>query len=383
MIIFMDDPAFHIEARGGVSRYASLLASLLAQREEVQCVHLFAGWTRNAFALEAVGTSKLRVHRMPRPRRFVGGDLARLVSLCWRRVLALSLHGDRRKTIYHASFYPVDPVLARVAGATVCTIHDMIPENMNHPGSAARRYRRQKAAAVARSSRIACVSDYTARELVRHFPQAKSKLRVVHNTTGLFGHAPSLSGNPQSSPCGAYFLMVGQRGGYKNGEIAFRAFAEVRRRLPDLQLVLCGGSSTASEQRLIDDLGIAPAIVHCFPDDAQLAQLYAGATALLYPSRAEGFGLPLLEGMLLGCPVVTTPLASLPEIGGSAALYASPDDLQSWVKTMEALHQDAMFRQRIVQAGRVQSLGFRPEVHSRKMVQFYQEALNPSSYESA
>lgn len=383
MIIFMDDPAFHIEARGGVSRYASLLASLLAQREEVECVHLFAGWTRNAFALEAAGTPKLRVHRMPRPRRFVGGDLARLVSFCWRRVLALNMLGDPRRTIYHASFYPVDPVLARIAGATVCTIHDMIPESLNNPGNAARRYRRHKAAAVARSRRIACVSDYTAQELVRHFPQAKSKLRVVHNTTGLFAKAHTLSGNHRNAPCGSYFLMVGQRGGYKNGEIAFRAFAEVKRRWPDLQLVLCGGSSTSFEQQLIEDLGIAPAIVRLFPDDSQLAQLYAGATALLYPSRAEGFGLPLLEGMLLGCPVVTTPLTSLPEIGGSAALYASPDDLNSWVKTMEALLRDDAFRRRIVEAGRVQSLGFRPEVHSRKMVQFYQEALNLSSYESA
>lgn len=81
MIICMDSPAFHTDARGGISRYASLLASVLAQREEVSCVHLSAGWTRSAFAFEAEGNPKLRIYRMPILLRFVGGHIARLVSL--------------------------------------------------------------------------------------------------------------------------------------------------------------------------------------------------------------------------------------------------------------------------------------------------------------
>jgi glycosyltransferase involved in cell wall biosynthesis len=85
--------------------------------------------------------------------------------------------------------------------------------------------------------------------------------------------------------------------------------------------------------------------------DDDLAQALAGARAFLFPSRIEGFGLPAVEAMASGCPVVASTAPCLPEICGDAALYAGPDDAEGWIAAIERLHTDSATRSRTVEAG--------------------------------
>ena len=96
--------------------------------------------------------------------------------------------------------------------------------------------------------------------------------------------------------------------------------------------------------------------------DEELRLAYAGAAALVYPSRYEGFGLPVAEAMACGCPVITTKLASLPEVAGDAALYVDPDDPKSLREALNAV-RDPERRATLVAAGTVQASAFRGTAH--------------------
>lgn len=162
------------------------------------------------------------------------------------------------------------------------------------------------------------------------------------------GRAPSLARRGVTTP--RYVLVVGKSAPYKNHEGAVRAFARAFRSDPETSLVLVqrAGDGPAELMSLATELGVGPRVVAVPAEgDADLAALYAGAHALLHPSRCEGFGFPLLEAMAMGCPVVSSTAASLPEVGGDAALYAAPDDTMTLSLHLRALVDPEVRRQHV------------------------------------
>jgi glycosyltransferase involved in cell wall biosynthesis len=85
--------------------------------------------------------------------------------------------------------------------------------------------------------------------------------------------------------------------------------------------------------------------------DDDLAYLYRQALCLVFPSKTEGFGLPVLEAMALGCPVISSDAASLPEVCGEAALYGSPDDAAAWLAAIGRMASEPLLRKRLADAG--------------------------------
>jgi glycosyltransferase involved in cell wall biosynthesis len=92
--------------------------------------------------------------------------------------------------------------------------------------------------------------------------------------------------------------------------------------------------------------------------DDDLAFLYRTALCLAFPSKTEGFGLPALEAMALGCPVVSSDAASLPEVCGDSALYASPADATNWLNALLTLHRDEALRRHMADEGRKRAMSF-------------------------
>ena len=134
-----------------------------------------------------------------------------------------------------------------------------------------------------------------------------------------------------------YVLMVGERvgyGGYKNGTLAFRALADLPQ---DKSLILvCVGGRPDVEPELRD---LAPKldVRNLELDDEQLCAAYAGAHALLYPSKYEGFGMPPLESMACGTPPIVCNNSSLPEVVGSAALFVDENDPKDLTRAILSL----------------------------------------------
>ncbi len=151
-----------------------------------------------------------------------------------------------------------------------------------------------------------------------------------------------------------YFLFTGQRQGYKNAQLIFAAAAEFQTR-SDMALV-CVGGAPALEPDFADlagDLTVRVARL----SDAQMRAAYCGAAALLYVSKYEGFGLPILEAMVCGCPVITCDNSSQKEVAGPAALYVDDSDPAGLASAMRQVLDDSV-RAEMIDQGRKRSTGF-------------------------
>lgn len=208
----------------------------------------------------------------------------------------------------------------------------------------------------ARSSRVVLtVSDY-ARDSLATFGIAPSvRTEVVHNGAD---HILEREADPAVLAAhglrrGGYALLFGSASRYKNVAVAFAAFAGDA--LGEMPLVVIGPSRTTLEAA-----GLRPPARTVFVggvDDAALRALYEGAHCLLYPSRTEGFGLPPVEAMLFGCPVVAAPAGAIPEVCRDAVLYAGLDAVGDWVQGVRALGEPALRTEKIA-AGRARAAGF-------------------------
>lgn len=204
---------------------------------------------------------------------------------------------------------------------------------------------------------IFTVSEFSKRELIRYGIARADKIVVVHNGCDHVQHVQP--DDTQLAVLGLkprrYVLALANTQKHKNIGVLFKTFADAS--LNDVDLVLFGGATKAEFESLGQAL---PPNVRFTGriSDPELVGLMANAGALAFPSLTEGFGLPPLEAMALGCPVVAAPLGALPEVCGEAALYADAFDPQAWRASILTVLDDDAVRQTLIAAGRRQASGF-------------------------
>jgi glycosyltransferase involved in cell wall biosynthesis len=272
----------------------------------------------------------------------------------------------------------------RPAPATVVTVHDLAMFLL--PGTFGARRARYKQAmtrrAVRRASLVIAVSESTRRDLIEVVGADPARVRVVPlGVDRRFAAASAQDAAVAAQRLGLpprYLLYVGRIEPRKNLPLLLDAYAMARRRHGvDVPLVVAGAPGW-----LVDDLpGRAAAaglsedvrfVGHVPP--ALLPGLVHGALALAYPSRYEGFGLPVLEAMAAGAPVVTSSVASLPEVAGDAALLVDPDDVEGLAEALGRLVGDDALRARLIVAGRERAAEFTWDRTADSTVAVYQDA---------
>lgn len=216
-------------------------------------------------------------------------------------------------------------------------------------------------------SSFVSVSSFAAGAVTQHFGITADRIAVVPNAADHFiGLAPDRSvldglGLPERG----YILAVGSRSRRKNLAAIHRAI-RVTHGCPPL-VVAGGGMSQAFATA--DAASASGAIVLDYVSDAQIKALYQSALCLVFASRYEGFGLPPLEAMVCGCPVITSHATSMPEVCGDAALYCDPDRPDTIATSIRLLITDPALRIKLIASGTERARLFSWEDSARKLLE--------------
>ena len=240
----------------------------------------------------------------------------------------------------------------------VVMVHDLRP--ISHPERSLQSlYFRSWVPPLLRSCRhVLTNSQFTAREIQRctGLPDSRITVTPLGYDEQMFKPGPCQPGSREYS----YLLHVGQQYPHKNLRRLIQAFAQLAERYPKLRLVLAGKShpvETPELQAMVRELGLLQRVEFCsYVPYAELPDLYRGALALVYPSLWEGFGLPIVEAMACGTPVITSKGSGTEEVAGDAAILVDPTNWMALVAALQGMldqsHQPSLLRQRGLERAR-------------------------------
>jgi glycosyltransferase involved in cell wall biosynthesis len=232
--------------------------------------------------------------------------------------------------------------------------------------------------ALRRADRILASSSATRRDLTRLFPQHARRISVAYPAPATLPRVDASACISRLGLSAPFALFVGTPEPRKNLDRLLDAFASVRQHAPALQLVVVGarGWGEESPEQMILRHGLDATVRYLGRvSDADLAALYQGARMLVMPSCYEGFGLPLVEAMGFGTPVVTSKVASMPEVAGDAALLVDPGDSRSIAAAILRLARDETLHSKLSIRARAQAARFTDAASARAMLYAFERAL--------
>jgi len=266
--------------------------------------------------------------------------------------------------------------------AFVVTIHDLFPLTSTEYSTPSfqKRFTEILQDAVSRADRIIAVSNATREQLLQHTNAPDGRIRVIHHGVD---RIPAASPEEQRAfrkevlglaAEGKFFLSVGVIQTRKN--IANIVLAA--KRISGCRLVLAGGDGYGAEaiHALIEKEGMSGRVIrlgHASPEKLRL--LYSAATALVFPSFEEGFGMPVLEAMSCGLPVITSNCSAMPEVAGEAAVLVDPNKVSEISEAMRHVAEDASLAADLRERGRKRAAAFSWEQCARETWRVYEEVL--------
>ncbi len=327
--IVFDSQIFSLQQFGGISRYVCALAEQLVEHDGVDA-QICAPLHINQYlrALKTSGNVAVRGLYIPSIPR-----LGQSLSVLNQALFPICAMGQRTDVI-HETYFSGTP-LYRARAARVLTVYDLIHERFPQSFLPNDPVAHNRAQAIRRADHLICISESTRRDLLETYQVPESKVSVTY----LGYDTLPLSSLSASSLVGVrpYLLYVGSRHGYKNFDGLLEAYARSQARREGVRIVCFGGGPlTATERSLIQRYQLhRNDVAHVSGTDERLAALYAGAVAFVYPSKYEGFGIPPLEAMSLGCPVICSHTSSIPEVVGQAGAYFDPNLVESMQQTID------------------------------------------------
>jgi alpha-1,3-rhamnosyl/mannosyltransferase len=333
----------------GISRY---LRCLYTEMERLYADEMEIGYFDGEGIVESMPSGPANLARW-----------SRWVSIFWRMpapialTARLAMHYKREYNfsrvakdyeLYHeAGFFPLNTPEDM---STVFTIHDLSLQRFPelHPRERVLYTRLFFPSRIAKVKQFITVSDFSKTEmdnLLKISPEKTTVTPLAHDSE-LFHPRPAEEVDAFREKYGLpekYFLFVGSRDPRKNLDVIPRALKKAGL---DIPIAAIGWSGWSKDMKMGHPISLG------YVDNEDLARSYSGALALLLPSRYEGFGLPIIEAMACGCPVVTTKEASLPEVAGDCAVYMSdPDDANNLAHILRRLLEDEAFGKDLSERG--------------------------------
>lgn len=279
----------------------------------------------------------------------------------FNRIMPLSLgrFSPDNPGLFHSSYYRIPEKRANLKSIT--TIHDFI-HKIYYKGPRAWMLNYLKYRSMNESDAIICISENTKRDLLKFYPALDQKdIFVIYN--GVSENYFLLE--EQKADVKPYVLFVGGRSGYKNFEFSI----SVMELCPNYDLYIVGSDLSLKEKSELEKRLKGKYKHFAFIQDHELNRLYNGAHCLLYPSSYEGFGIPPVEAMKAGCPVIVLNASSLPEVCGKAGIKIDSLDKAVFSSQIKSLNH---FREEAIQLGLENSMRFSWDKCYRETIEVYQ-----------
>jgi glycosyltransferase involved in cell wall biosynthesis len=343
--ILYDHQVFSLQDAGGVSRYFYELAKHLTTIPDAQ-TELLMGINGNVYPFRELDASKAHVEGLP--RWLPPGSLRYMANEAWSNLRAVTLG---KFDIYHPTTYLRMPMVR--ARHVIATHHECTHERFPELFPDVKKVLWARKRLFPRVDMIICCSESTRQDLLRFYNVDPAKTRVIYHGLTALPRSPEAAATLKKLVRRDYLLYVGMRAAFKNFRGLLQAIYDAGLQDSHDLLVLGGGELTGEEKALIDSLGLGNSIV-AMPkvSDELLAEAYSGAKLFVYPSLSEGFGIPPLEAMSLGCPVLASRGGSIPEVCGDAPFYFDLDDQQSFAAELLRALNNEPARETAIAAGK-------------------------------
>ena len=317
----------------------------------------------NNFTIKLVTHSKLSLMVAKILKKFLKYDM--------QQALINNQHCD----VLHFPFQVVDffGLRARVISTAIDIQEEFYPENFTPEDLVNRK--RLHALSVERSDYLIAISDFTRDTYLEKYKIKKSKISTVHLSYNEALYNTVKHNNTLDLPK-KYFYYPAATWPHKNHEALLRAFAVFVRSNPGYSLVLSGIKKQKANDihTLAEDLHISSNVVMLgYVERERLPELHQRSVVVVFPSLFEGFGIPLLEAMACGAPVLCSKTTSLPEVGGDAAIYFDPTDPRAIADAMARIAEDKELRSTLTKKGLAQAEKFSARKTAEQTLEIYRK----------
>ena len=335
MKIAYDNQIFFFEKYGGISRYFTSLINELIKTENhykiFSCLYL------NEY-LSDLNHDTINGYKFSK----YPNKTTRLLKASSSLINSIQI-SKWKPDILHETYYSYNKTYSKNI-PTVITIHDMIHELYPLMFQKDDRTLINKRKSIERADKIICVSETTKRDLIYFYKVPESKISVIYHGFTYLNNNLEYFQNSRSIPNVPFLLYIGKRQGYKNFDNYIKAVSNSASLKKDFKLIFFGGGAFSEREiNLFLELGFSKDDYFYFEgNDNLLHRLLKSASAFVYPSLYEGFGLPLLEAMYCDCPIVASNSGAISEIADDAAEYFDPyslDDIAFTISKVVYSHE--------------------------------------------
>ena len=359
--VLFDQQIFLLQRFGGISRYFTELIKTFLEHPELGVVPI----------VESKSTFNRHLSEELASWGF-SEDGSRIGTLL--KILFGTIMGSNRTAkadLSHLTFY-LPGYFGRNRGLPkVVTLYDMIPEKFSsrrrlwNPHFLKRHY-------VTKADALVSISLTSTKDMFREYEIHRDVQTTYLGVNGNF--APNLERIEGTPP--SYFLYVGLRGGYKDSDTAMVAFAEISKMHPEVHLLFVGGGPLTSKEKMqLKTAGISARVTQMSIADSDLPQIYSNSIALIYTSKYEGFGLPLLEAMASGIPIVASDTEINREIAQDAANYFPTGQASALSAALQDLMANPSAQQTKIRLGLDRSKSFSWLACAKNTAEVYRSVL--------
>lgn len=360
MKILYDYQILILQRFGGISRYYFELINSINKRtiHETECHALFS----KNYYFEKYFHKKSLVKYPAKTSRII--NLSNEINTIIR--------SKTKYDIIHPTYY--NPyIINKFKGKLVITVYDMIHEIYPEMFSNDDQTANNKKKLIYASDKIIAISNSTKRDIMNIYHDLDpNKIVVVYlgNSLKFEKGSKIIDFLPKD-----YILFVGERKRYKNFENFLKAF-NISTQNSSMNLICAGGGAFSKDEKAeIEAFGLTDKVHQYSFDDYELAYTYSKANCFVFPSKYEGFGIPILEAFACNCPAILSNTSSLPEIGGDAAVYFNPEDVQEMASQISKVIYDNELRRELINKGSKRIKMFNWDKMADETIEVYKSIL--------